>query len=136
MKVVRKRRQSEASSGLPRRGRLSCEYQAYVPDPLVGRAIVSEGAVAAEVADAEAAITRLNLEARALVDTEALARLLLRAECVASSQIEGLGIGPRRLLEAKAMPALGQKSPDSTPREGQFRRRKGRTPTSSPAWRS
>ena len=136
MKVVRKRRQSEASSGLPRKGRLSCEHQAYVPDPLVGHAIVSDGAVAADVADAEAAITRLNLEARALVDTEALARLLLRAECVASSQIEGLGIGPRRLLEAEAMPALGQKGSDSTPREGQLSRRKGRRPTSSPAWRS
>ncbi|HZL06701.1 MAG TPA: Fic family protein [Coriobacteriia bacterium] len=102
-KVVRRHWQSEASAGLPRKDRQSCEYEAYVPDPLMGRAIALEGAVAADVANAEAAITRLNREARTLVDTEALARLLLRAEAVASSKIEGLEIGPRRLLEAEAM---------------------------------
>jgi len=116
-KVIRKHWQSEAVAGLPRRDRQSCEYDAYVPDPLMGRAIVLEGAVAADVADAEAAITRLNLEAHALVDTEALARLLLRAESVASSRIEGLEIGPRRLLEAEAARALGVKSPDVTASE-------------------
>ena len=63
--------------------------------------------MAADVADAEAAITRLNFEARSLVATEAPARLLLRAESVASSKIEGLEIGPRRLLEAEAAHALG-----------------------------
>jgi len=113
-KVIRKHWQSEASAGLPRADRQSCEYEAYVPDPLVGRAIVLDGTVAADVADAEAAITRLNLAARALVDTEALARLLLRAESVASSKIEGLEVGPRRLLEAEALRALGQKSSDVT----------------------
>jgi len=116
-KVIRRHWQSEASAGLPRRDRQSCEYEAYVPDPLMGRAIVLDGAVAADVADAEAAITRLNLEARTLVDTEALARLLLRAESVASSKIEGLEIGPRRLLEAEAARALGQKSTDVTASE-------------------
>src|SRR5659263_283105 len=113
-KVIRKHWQSEASAGLPRRDRQSCQYEAYVPDPLMGRAIALEGAVAADVANAEAAITRLNREARTLVDTEALARLLLRAEAVASSKIEGLEIGPRRLLEAEAARALGEKSADVT----------------------
>ena len=46
-----------------------------------------EGEVAADIADAEAAIARLNVEARSLVDTESLARILLRAESVASSRI-------------------------------------------------
>lgn len=113
-KVIRKHWQSEVSAGLPRKDRQSCEYEAYVPDPLMGCAIVLEGAVAADVADAEAAITRLNLEASPLVDTEALAGLLLRAEAVASSKIEGLEIGPRRLLEAEAARALGEKSADVT----------------------
>ena len=116
-KVVRTHWQSEASAGLPRRDRQSCEYEAYVPDPLMGRVIVLEGGVAADVSDAEAAITRLNLEARALVNTEALARLLLRAESVASSRIEGLEIGPRRLLEAEAARILGQSSSDVTAAE-------------------
>ena len=39
-----------------------------------------DGDVAADVADAEAALTKLNVQASSLVDTEALARLLLRAE--------------------------------------------------------
>ena len=112
--VIRKHWQSEVSAGLPRKDRQSCEYAAYVPDLLVGRRVVLDGTVAADVADAEAAITRLNLDARALVDTEALARLLLRAESVASSKIEGLEIGPRRLLEAEAARALGETSADVT----------------------
>ena len=115
--VIRKHWQSEVSAGLPRKDRQSCEYAAYVPDLLVGRRVVLDGTVAADVADAEAAITRLNLDARALVDTEALARLLLRAESVASSKIEGLEIGPRRLLEAEAARALGETSADVTASE-------------------
>jgi Fic family protein len=111
-KVIRRHWQSEASAGLPRKDRRSCEYEAYVPDPLMGRAITLEGAVAADVADAEAAITRLNVEAAALVNTEALARLLLRAESVASSKIEGLEIGPH-----EAARALGEKSSDVTASE-------------------
>lgn len=85
-----------------RRDNRSCEYEAYVPDPLVGRRIALDGDVAAEVAAAEAAIARLNAQAVSVVDTEALARILLRAESVASSRIEGLEIGARRLLRAEA----------------------------------
>jgi len=116
-KVIRKHWQSEVSAGLPRKDRQSCEYAAYVPDSLVGRRVALDGTVAADVADAEAAITRLNLDARTLIDTEALARLLLRAESVASSKIEGLEIGPRRLLEAQAARALGETSSDVTASE-------------------
>lgn len=47
----------------------------------------------AAVADAEAALVRLDAAAGALADTEALARLLPRAEAVASSRIEGLEVG-------------------------------------------
>lgn len=89
-------------TGTTRRERASCEYRAYVPDALTGRAFALDGAVAADVADAEAAVRRLNETSVALVDTEALARLLLRAEAVASSRIEGLEVGARRLLHADA----------------------------------
>ena len=106
--------QTEASTGLPRADKRSCDYEAYVPDPLVGRAVSLEGSVAADVTDAEAAIVSLNAQATALVDTEALARLLLRAESVASSRIEGLEIGPRRLLEAEAARRLGETTSDVT----------------------
>jgi len=76
-----------------------------------------DGDVAADAADAEAAITRLNAEASALADTEALARLLLRAESVASSRIEGLEVGARRLLRAEAARELGERSLDVTAAE-------------------
>ncbi len=100
-----------------RRGRLPCDYEAYVPDLLTGRHIVLEGHVAADVADAENAITRLNAQASALADTEALARLLLRAESVASSRIEGLEIGARKLLRAEAAQQLGERTVDLTAEE-------------------
>ena len=87
-KVVRRRWQSSLD-GLSRRDRQGCEYEAYIPDLLSERQVRLDGDVAADVADAEAAVLRLNASAVALADTEALARLLLRAESVASSYIEG-----------------------------------------------
>lgn len=113
-KVVKRRWRSEVASGLPRRDRASCDYEAYLPDPLVGRSVLLDGEVAADVADAEAAIARFDTGATALADTEALARLLLRAESVASSKIEGLEVGGRRLLHAEAAQALGDDARDVT----------------------
>src|SRR5260370_39768467 len=85
-----------------RRGRMPCDYEACVADALAGRTVRLDGDVAADVAEAEAAISRLNAVAVALADTEALARLLLRAESVASSRIEGLEVGARKLLHTEA----------------------------------
>jgi Fic family protein len=101
-------------AGLPRRDRQPCAYDAYVPDPLGGRAFALAGDVAADVADAEAAIIKLDREAHTLADTEALARLLLRAESVASSRIEGLEVGGRRLLRADMAQQLGEDPRDVT----------------------
>ena len=100
-----------------RQGRTPCDYDAYGPDLLTGRQFTLEGGVAADVADAETAVTRLNAQASALADTEALARLLLRAESVASSRIEGLEIGARRLLRAEAAKELGEPTRDVTAAE-------------------
>jgi Fic family protein len=106
-----------SASGLPRRDRRGCEYEAYVPDPLVGREITLSGRTTADVVDAERAVERLNQETRSLVDSEAVARLLLRAEAVASSRIEGLEVGGRRLLKAQAAAALGYDASDITATE-------------------
>jgi Fic family protein len=106
-----------AASGLPRRDSRGCDYEAYVPDRLVGREISLSGATTADVTDAERAVERLNRETRSLVDSEAFARLLLRAEAVASSKIEGLEIGGRRLLEAQVTAALGEEPSDITATE-------------------
>jgi Fic family protein len=113
-KVLKRRWQSELASGLPRRDRASCDYQVHVPDPLIGRPVRLEGEVAADVTDAEAAIARFDANASALADTEALARLLLRAESVASSKIDGLEVCGRRLLHAEAARALGDEIDDLT----------------------
>ena len=115
--VIRSLWVSESVSGVPRADRRSCEYEAYLPDLLADRRVSFDGEVAADVADAEAAIARLDAQVSALTDTEALARLLLRAECVASSRIEGLEIGPRRLLRAQAAQEEGESSSDVTAEE-------------------
>jgi Fic family protein len=113
-KVIRKHWITELDAGLARRDRRSCDYEAYVPDVLAGRRIALDGDAAADVADAERAIVALDASAVTLADTEALARILLRAECVASSRIEGLEVGARRLLRAEAAQELGEQSSDPT----------------------
>jgi Fic family protein len=116
-KVIHRRWVTEANPGVARRDRRSCDYEAYVPDSLTGRKLVFEGNTAADIADAERAIAVLDAAASTLLDTEALARILLRAECVASSRIEGLEVGARRLLRAEAAIDLGEQSSDVTAAE-------------------
>jgi Fic family protein len=70
------------------------------------------GDVAADVGEAEIAIARLDARAVALTNTEVLARLLLRAESVASSHIEGLAISPQRLLRASSEQSDGGQTSD------------------------
>jgi Fic family protein len=114
MSKVGRRRWTSDLAGQTKADRRSCDYEAYVPDLLAGRSFGLDGDVAADVAEAEAALARLNVEASALIDTEALARILLRAEAVASSRIEGLEIGARRLLRAEAVRGLDDAPLDVT----------------------
>jgi Fic family protein len=116
-KVIRRRWRGDMLAGLARRDRLGCEYEAYLPDRLSGRSFRLDGEVAADVADAEAAITRFNAQALSLVNSESVARLLLRAECVASSRIEGLEVGGRRLLRAELARSFGEEPEDVTAAE-------------------
>ena len=115
--VVRRHWVTDAVPGVAHRDRLSCGYEAYVPDLLAGRKLLFEGAATADIADAERAIAILDTQASALIDTEALARILLRAESVASSRIEGLEVGARRLLRAEAALSLGDEPSDVTAAE-------------------
>ncbi|MFA4926891.1 MAG: Fic family protein [Patulibacter sp.] len=87
--------------GLPRKARRGCAYDAYLPDRLADREFLLNSETSADVGDAERDVYRLNERSTALLDSEAVARLLLRAEAVASSKIEGLQIGGRRLLKAQ-----------------------------------
>jgi Fic family protein len=84
--------------GRTRKERMSGEYHPYVPDTLAGRDLIFQHEAIAAISAAEGAITRFNDQGGVLSNTEALARLILRAEAVASSRIEGLEVGPRKLL--------------------------------------
>lgn len=116
-RIIRQHWITEAVPGVARRDRRSCDYEAYVPDSLTGRTLLFEGTTAADIADAERAIAVFDAQASTLVDTEALARILLRAESVASSRIEGLEVGARRLLRAEAAQDLGEEPSDVTAAE-------------------
>jgi len=100
--------------GMTRAQRRPCRYEAYVPDHLAELDVVLPADVAADVSDAERAILHLNSESPHLTSLEALARLLLRAESVASSRIEGLQVGPRRLVRAEAAREIGIPMEDAT----------------------
>lgn len=89
--------------GMTRRDRRGCDYSAYLPDVLADWHPTLPGDLAADLADAEDAIRDLNARGTRHVSLEGLARFLLRAESVASSKIEGLDAGPRRLLNVEAV---------------------------------
>jgi Fic family protein len=107
-----RRRWTSTFDGMSRRDRLGCDYDAYRPDRLAGWNLVLPADLVADLTDAEAAIRRLNTSGSSHVSLEGLARFLLRAESVASSKIEGLDVGPRRLLDAEAMIAQGGHAAD------------------------
>lgn len=107
-----RRRWEPRFAGLTRRDRQGCNYDAYLPDPLDGWDLTLPGDLAADIADAETAIRDLNQAGTTHVGLEGLARFLLRAESVASSKIEGLDAGARRLVEAEALLAEGGETAD------------------------
>ena len=117
MASLQQRHWSGEVAGPSRRDRRPCAYEVYLPDCLQGRRFSLDGDVAAEVTRTEAALIRLDTTGNALANSEALARLLLHAESVASSRIEGLEIGGRRLLRADAAQRLGMEPRDVTSRE-------------------
>ena len=100
--------------GATRAERQPCRYHAYVPDPLVGRPLSLTALRAADIADTDDKVAALNRSERGLVSLEALARLLLRAEAVASSHIEGLRINVRRLAKADVAEHAGLDDHDIT----------------------
>ena len=57
-------------AGPTRRDRRPCRYSVYLPDLLTERRFAFDGDVAADVADAEADLVRLNGAVDALADTE------------------------------------------------------------------
>ena len=103
-----------ADSAASRRHRRPCQYTAYTPDPLLDLDLLIPGDLAADIADAEHAVVALNRAPTGAGDLEALARVLLRAEAVASSRIEGLTVAHRRLLKYEAARMSGVQLADAT----------------------
>jgi len=80
--------------------RLGGAYDAFCPDPVAALDPLLNTATASRVVDAEKSVQALQERAGGVAGLEALARVLLRGEGVASSRIEGLRIGQRRLARA------------------------------------
>lgn len=99
-----------------RRERSSCSYHAYVPDPLSDRSLVLPADLVADLADAERAVVALQDRDSGLARVEPVARLLLRAEAVGSSYIEGLQINARRLAKEAFAEQTGLATSDDTAR--------------------
>ena len=87
-------------AGQTRKDRESFRYSAYVPDRIQDSEFPLSGPAATATAEAERALVALNADPPTLESLEAVARQLLRAESVASSQIEGLELSHERLARA------------------------------------
>ena len=93
-------------SGMNKAERMGGRYSPYVPDALKGFELMMEPSCASAVTRASEALRSLQ-GAGSLTDTEPLARLLLRAEAVSSSRIEGLEMPAAKLLEYEELDRLG-----------------------------
>ncbi len=91
----------------PRRARRGGSFRAFVPDLLAEHRLTLDARVAADLADAERAMSELDSSVsqdRGPHRLEVLARMLLRAEAVGSSRVEGLVVSPRKLAMADLEP--------------------------------
>jgi Fic family protein len=84
----------------PARYRRSCQYDAFVPDPISDLSLDVPGEVVGLVSDAENSIRNLNSSAGSSLAP--LARLLLRTESIASSKVEGMHVDARSLARAES----------------------------------
>ena len=103
--------------GPTRADRMGGWYHPYSPDLLAGWDPMIPGSLAASVNQAEEAVRELNTPAHRRPGLGGLGRFLLRAESVGSSAIEGLRVGPRRLLAAEEQLARGLPGSDSVAAE-------------------
>ena len=94
------------SSGMNKAERVGGAYRPYVPDLIGSYKLMMEPSCASAVTHASEALRSLQNEG-SLTDTEPLARLLLRAEAVSSSRIEGLEMPAGKLLEYEELDRLG-----------------------------
>lgn len=94
------------ATGMNKAERMGGIYHPYVPDKLTHFELLFEPSCAVAVANAQEALRLLD-STGILTDTEPLTRLLLRAEAVSSSRIEGLEMPASKLLEYEELDRLG-----------------------------
>jgi Fic family protein len=82
--------------------RVPMVFQAFVPDRLMERPFALDGVDGAAILEATVAVSEAETRSTVLGSGDALGRMLLRAEAVGSSMIEGLEVSPRKLLEEEA----------------------------------
>lgn len=92
--------------GMNKAERMGGPYHPYLPDMLAGYELKLDPSCAKAVADAQEALGGLE-RSGSLVNTEPLARMMLRAEAVSSSRIEGLEMPAGKLLEYEELNRLG-----------------------------
>jgi Fic family protein len=100
-RYVTQRRPTDLGAFGGRAAKAGLSYEAFVPATIADIEVRLSGVAAADVADAEAALSRLTHSAVAFPSLEALARRLLRSEAIASSWIEALQVSHRRLAEVE-----------------------------------
>src|SRR5699024_10452903 len=93
---------SHVGSGVPRRERAFGGYRAYLPHSLADTALTVSPHLSQRIAQAEAAVRRLDR--RGATGLASLSRFLLRSEAIASSRIEGLAPNAKNV----ALAELGQ----------------------------
>jgi Fic family protein len=93
--------------GMNRRERAGGSYRPYIPNVLSGKDIWLSPEASESVSVAESAIRDLSSSHEHAHGTDALARLILRSEAMASSKIEGLEVNATKLLESEALEELG-----------------------------
>lgn len=91
----------------PRRFRRECDYSAFMPDTITDTTFTLPIELAADLADAEAAVQRLQHPDDHLL--EPLTHLLMRSESIASSRIEGVQVDARDLARAEARQRTGRR---------------------------
>ncbi len=104
--------QHDPRSHAPRKYRRACKYDAYIPEFLSELNLSLDAQLAGLVSEAEAAVQELNASARPALAP--LARLLLRTESIASSKVEGMQVGARKLARAEAKLESGDKAGTTT----------------------
>jgi Fic family protein len=103
-------------TGQTRRERTPCSYRAYIPDLLAERVLALPADLVADLSDADRAVGDLQDRQAGLASVESVARLLLRAEAVGSSYIEGLQVSARRLAKEEFADRAGLPTTDDTAR--------------------